>query len=64
MEYVSTPGKSLNYSVTPLNNIYVNNKTDLNGNNFYKIDPIFITTLNTNPLVNDLMHQKNTEFIY
>ena len=61
-EYVSTPGKSLNYAVTPMNNIYVNNKTDLNGNNFYKIDPIFITTMSNNPLVNDFMNPKNINF--
>jgi hypothetical protein len=57
--YISAPGRSLNYTVTPFDNIYCNKKTDLNGNNFYKIDPIFITTLGKNPLVNDLMHQKN-----
>ena len=61
-EYVSTPGKSLNYAVTPMNNIYVNNKTDLNGNNFYKIDPIFITTMSNNPLVNDFINPKNINF--
>jgi hypothetical protein len=61
-EYISTPGKSLNYTVKPMDNIYINNKNDLNGNNYYKIDPIFITTMHDNPLVNDLVHQKNINF--
>jgi len=60
--YISTPGNSSNYSVTPLTRTLNSKKTDLNGNTFYHIDPVFIDTLNTNPLVNDLMHQKNIDF--
>jgi len=60
--YISTPGNSSNYSVTPLPRKANSRKTDLNGNTFYHIDPIFIDTLNNNPLVNDLRHQKNIDF--
>jgi hypothetical protein len=57
--YISTPGQSLNQSVVCNRTANLtNHKTNLN-NNFYNIDPIFITTLNNNPLVNDLRHQKN-----
>jgi hypothetical protein len=60
--YVSIPGTSSNYSVTPFEKTSTNKKTDLNSNNFYRIDPLFIETLDKNPLVNDLRHQKNTDF--
>jgi len=60
--YVSTPGMSTNYSVTPFERTSTSKKTDLNSNNFYRIDPLFIETLDKNPLVNDLRHQKNTDF--
>ena len=60
--YISTPGTSSNYSVTPFERTSTSKKTDLNGNNFYRIDPLFIETLDKNPLVNDLRHQKNTDF--
>jgi hypothetical protein len=60
--YISTPGTSSNYSVTPFERTSTSKKTDLNGNNFYRIDPLFIETLDKNPLVNDLRHQKNTNF--
>ena len=57
--YVSAPGQALNHSIICDRISKVSNhKTNLN-NNFYNIDPIFISTLNNNPLVNDLMHQKN-----
>jgi hypothetical protein len=60
--YISVPGISTNYSVTPFERTAISRKTDLNSNNFYRIDPLFIDTLKENPLVNDLMHQKNTDF--
>ena len=60
--YISIPGTSSNYSVTPLERKSTSKKTDLNSNNFYRIDPLFIETLDKNPLVNDLRHQKNTNF--
>jgi len=60
--YVSNPGMSSNYIATPFNNSQINKKTNPNENNFYRIDPIYIDTLNENPLVNDLMHQKNINF--
>jgi hypothetical protein len=60
--YISTPGNSSNYSVTPLPRTSTSRKTDLNSNTFYHVDPLFIDTLKNNPLVNDLMHQKNIDF--
>lgn len=60
--YVSNPGSSKNYAVTPFERIHTDKKTDLNGNNFYRVDPVYINTLKENPLVNDLMHQKNINF--
>jgi hypothetical protein len=60
--YVSNPGKGKDYAVTPLNENRVNRKTDITEGNNYRIDTIFIDTLNDNPLVNDLMHQKNIDF--
>jgi hypothetical protein len=57
--YVSNPSVGLDYSVTPMHKNITDKKTDLNSNNFYKIDPIFIQTLHDNPLVNDIMHPKN-----
>jgi len=60
--YVSTPGTSANYSITPFERTSTSKKTDLNSNNFYRVDPLFIEKLNNNPLVNDLMHPKNTNF--
>jgi hypothetical protein len=59
--YVSIPGMSSNYSATPFQRTTVCKKTDLN-NNFYRIDPVIIETLDKNPLVNDLRHQKNFNF--
>jgi hypothetical protein len=60
--YVSNPGKGKDYAITPLNENRVNRKTDITEGNNYRIDTIFIDTLNDNPLVNDLMHQKNIDF--
>ena len=60
--YVSNPGASSNYTVTPNCTNQTNKKTDLNFNTFYHIDPIQISTLNNNPLVNDIYHQKNINF--
>ena len=61
--YVSNPGKGKDYSVTPLvTNTTTNRKTNVTGNNFYRVDPIFIDKLNDNPLVNDIYHQKNIDF--
>jgi len=60
--YVSTPGTSKNYSITPINKKQTSKKTDLNTNTFYHIDPLQISTLNNNPLVNDIYHQKNIDF--
>lgn len=60
--YVSNPGTSENYSVTPKTIKQTSKKTDLNANTFYHIDPIQIDTLNNNPLVNDIYHQKNIDF--
>jgi len=58
--YVSAPSKPLDNNITPLSKIYTDKKTSLNDNNFYRVDPIYIDTLNNNPLVNDIYHQKNT----
>jgi len=60
--YVSNPGTSKNYSVTPMTRKNNSKKTDLKTNTFYYIDPIQISTLNNNPLVNDIYHQKNINF--
>jgi len=59
--YISTPGMGKDYGVTPSQKIIPDRKTHLH-NNFYRIDPTYIDTLNKNPLVNDLMHQKNVDF--
>jgi hypothetical protein len=60
--YVSSGGSSANYTVTPFERTSTSKKTDLNSNNFYHIDPLQISTLNNNPLVNDLKHPKNYDF--
>jgi hypothetical protein len=60
--YISNPGTSNNYSVTPFENTHTDKKNNLNNNNFYHIDPIYVQTLNNNPLVNDIRHQKNVDF--
>jgi hypothetical protein len=60
--YVSAPSKPLDNNVTPLSKTYTDRKTSLNDNNFYRVDPIYIDTLNNNPLVNDIFHQKNIDF--
>jgi hypothetical protein len=60
--YVSAPSKPLDNNVTPLSKNYTDKKTSLNDNNFYRVDPIYIDTLNNNPLVNDIYHQKNIDF--
>ncbi len=60
--YVSAPSKPLDNNVTPLSKTYTDKKTSLNDNNFYRVDPIYIDTLNNNPLVNDIYHQKNIDF--
>ena len=60
--YVSAPSKPLDNNVTPLSKTYTDRKTSLNDNNFYRVDPIYINTLNNNPLVNDIYHQKNIDF--
>jgi hypothetical protein len=55
-----TPGNiSTNY--LGMNNC-TNHKTNLNSNNFYRIDPIYVETLDNNPLVNDIRHPKNIDF--
>ena len=59
--YISIPGASINYAITPSQPILPDKKTHLH-NNFYRIDPTFINILNNNPLVNDIMHQKNVNF--
>jgi len=59
--YVSSPGSGKNYAVTPSQKIVPDKKTHLDTG-FYRIDPLYINTLNDNPLVNDLMHQKNINF--
>jgi len=60
--YVSNPGTSKNYSITEIDKKQTSKKTDLNANTFYYVDPIQITTLHNNPLVNDIYHQKNIDF--
>lgn len=60
--YISNPGTAKNYSVTPVTRKQTSKKTDLNTNTFYHIDPVQISTLNDNPLVNDIYHQKNIDF--
>ena len=60
--YVSNPGKGKDYSVTQVPENRVIKKTNIMEGNNYRIDSIFIETLNDNPLVNDLMHQKNVDF--
>jgi len=57
--YVTHGNISTNY--LGMNNC-TNHKTDLNSNNFYRIDPIYIETLDNNPLVNDIKHPKNINF--
>jgi hypothetical protein len=60
--YISNPGTSQNYSKTPLSGKQTSKKTDLNTNTFYYVDPVQISTLKDNPLVNDIYHQKNIDF--
>jgi hypothetical protein len=60
--YISAPCKPLDNNITPLSKIYTDKKTSLNDNNFYRVDPVYIDTLNNNPLVNDIYHQKNIDF--
>jgi hypothetical protein len=60
--YVSAPSKPLDNNITPLSKTYTDKKTSLNENNYYRVDPIYIDTLNNNPLVNDIYHQKNIDF--
>ena len=57
--YVSCPSKPLDNNITPLSKNYTDKKTSLNDNNFYRIDPIYTDTLNSNPLVNDIYHHSN-----
>ena len=59
--YVSIPSKSLDYTITPFAKIYTDKKTNINDSD-YRTDNIFIDTLNDNPLVNDIYHQKNYDF--
>ena len=47
-------------NIGQLNKVYTRNKETLSTPN-YRINNDFINTLQTNPLVNDLMHQKNTD---
>jgi len=49
--YVSNPGTGLNHIVKPIGKIHTDKKTDLNGNNFYRIDPVYVDTLRQNPLL-------------
>ena len=60
--YVSIPSMNLDYTITPFAKVYTDKKTDINDSNDYRMDPIFINTLNENPLVNDIYHQKNYNF--
>ena len=62
--YVSHPCKPLDMSVMPtiskdtIQNIYSISKPVIETSSYY-INPYFINTLNNNPLVNDIYHQKN-----
>jgi len=58
--YVSSGNISTNY--IGIKNC-TNHKTNLNTNNFYRIDPLYTNTLDNNPLVNDLHHPKLVDFI-
>ena len=60
VEYYSHPHINLNKSITYSNNVNIS-KTVENDNSIsnYKTDTIFIDTLDSNPLVNDIFHQKN-----
>ena len=60
--YVSMPSMKLDYTVTPFAKVHTDKKTNINDSNDYRMDPIFIETLNENPLVNDIYHQKNYNF--
>ena len=57
--YVSHPYKNLDHSTMPTKNtnVYLN-KPIIESSSYY-INSNFINTLKTNPLVNDIYHQKN-----
>jgi hypothetical protein len=62
--YVSHPHKPLDMSVTPttsrntIETVYSTSKPVIETSSYY-INPNFINTLENNPLVNDIYHQKN-----
>jgi hypothetical protein len=62
--YVSHPHKDLDYSVMPIasqntiESCYLSSRPIVETSNYY-INPNFINTLNDNPFVNDIYHQKN-----
>jgi len=60
--YVSIPKMTLDNNITPFAKVHTDRKTNINDTNDYRMDPIFIDTLNENPLVNDIYHQKNYKF--
>ena len=60
--YVSIPKMTLDNNITPFAKVHTDRKTTINDTNDYRMDPIFIDTLNDNPLVNDIYHQKNYKF--
>ena len=60
--YVSIPKMTLDNNITPFAKVHTDRKTNINDTNEYRMDPIFIDTLNDNPLVNDIYHQKNYKF--
>jgi len=56
--YISAGGLSMNANITPLEHVTSNKKTNLTDNNFYRIDPLYISELNKNPLVNNIINPK------
>ena len=62
--YVPQPHKSLDHSVMPtvskniIEQVYSMSKPIIESSSYY-INPYFINTLNDNPYVNDIYHQKN-----
>ena len=62
--YVPQPHKSLDHSVMPtvskniIEQVYSMSKPVIESSSYY-INPYFINTLNDNPYVNDIYHQKN-----
>ena len=65
--YIPNPSMGFNYSVRPIlnkdeiidnANNYLKNKPSIERSSYY-INNNFINTLDNNPLVNDIYHQKN-----